>query len=377
MALRERVELAPFTTLGVGGPARYLVEAPDEASVVEALEWARGRGISVVLLGGGSNLLIADRGLDALVLRVAIRGLSCDVAGESVVINAGAGESWDALVALTVLRGWAGIECLSGIPGDIGAAPIQNIGAYGQEVSETILRVRAVDRSSGALVEIDGPSCGFGYRDSIFKREAKDRYAITSVTFALRCGGAPAVRYAELARKLADSAREPVPPSLAAVRDAVLELRRSKSMLLDPSDENGKSAGSFFMNPTLAADIFERVRARIEAAGVLSAGESIPSFPAGEGRVKLSAAWLIERSGLRKGAGTGRVGLSTRHTLAIVNRGGATAAEVIAFAILVRSSVLERFGVELVPEPSLLGFTPEELGPLADSSARLPSPDLV
>jgi UDP-N-acetylmuramate dehydrogenase len=361
----------------VGGPARYFLEAQSERSVVDALAWARSRGAPVVVLGGGSNLLVADRGLDALVLRVAIRGVTCAAPGTSpddVIVEAGAGESWEALVARAVESGWAGIECLSGIPGDVGAAPIQNIGAYGQEVAETILRVRAVDRQSGEIIELDGASCGFGYRDSIFKREAKDRYAITSVTFKLRQGGAPTVRYAELARKLESASSNPAgaapppSPSLAAVRAAVLELRRSKSMLLDPSDENGRSAGSFFMNPTLDAAAFEGVKARVDAAGVVGPGESMPAFPAAGGRVKLSAAWLIERAGLRKGTADGRVGLSTRHTLAIVNRGGATAAEILAFAQRVRATVLDRFGVALVPEPVLLGFTPDELGPFADAA---------
>lgn len=321
----------------------------------------------MVLLGGGSNVLVADQGLDALVLRAAIRGVRHEMDGDRMLVTAGAGERWEELVERAVAEGWAGIECLSGIPGDVGAAPIQNIGAYGQDVSETIARVRVMDRSSREVTELESAACGFGYRDSIFKREAKDRYVVTAVTFALRLGGGPAVRYAELARKLKDAAGTGIEPSLSTVRQAVLELRRSKSMLLDPSDENGKSAGSFFMNPTLDADAFQEAKARIDAAGVVGPGEIVPTFPAAGGRVKLPAAWLIERAGLQKGFGDGRVGLSTRHTLAIVNRGGATASEILAFALQVRTAVLRKFGVALVPEPVLLGFTKEELGPFGET----------
>lgn len=355
----------------MGGPARYFAEATDERSVREALEWARSRGVRVVMLGGGSNVLVADSGVDSLVLRAAIRGVTMEPSGDVVHVTAGAGERWDDLASRAVQSGLAGIECLSGIPGDVGAAPIQNIGAYGQEVSQTIVRVRALARRTGEVAEIDAPSCQFGYRDSAFKRDAKDLYVITSVTFALRPGGAPLVRYAELERKLGETAG--AAPSIDAVRAAVLELRRSKSMLLDPGDENVRSAGSFFMNPTLDEAAFDAVKRRIDASGVVGEGEVMPSYPAGGGRMKLSAAWLIERAGLRKGAGDGRVGLSTRHTLAIVNRGGATAAEIVAFALRVRGVVLDRFGVALVPEPVFLGFSPGELGPFAESLPITPA----
>jgi UDP-N-acetylmuramate dehydrogenase len=326
------------------------------------------------VLGGGSNLLIADRGLDALVLRINLRGVTSIIEGDTVRVSVGAGERWDDIVALAVERGWAGLECLSGIPGDTGAAPIQNIGAYGQEVAETIALVRAIDRATGTAVTLDNAACGFGYRDSVFKHDAKDRYAIVGVTFALRLGGAATVRYAELERRLREIgalASPALAPPLAVVRDTVLALRRGKSMLLDPADENGKSAGSFFMNPTVSADDLDLVKARVEQAGALGSGESMPVFPAADGRVKLSAAWLIERAGYRKGTSMGAVGLSTRHALAIVNRGGATAAEILAFATRVRNAVLDRFGVALVPEPALLGFAPDELGDFSSSLGRL------
>jgi UDP-N-acetylmuramate dehydrogenase len=356
--VREGVPLGPLTTLGVGGLARWLAEAEADADIGEALAFAGARGAPLFVLGGGSNLLVADRGLDALVLRVRLRGIEVQRAGDRVLVRAAAGEPWDALVARAVSEGWAGLECLSGIPGNVGATPIQNVGAYGQEVAETIVEVRAIDRATGAAWALNHARCGFGYRDSAFKRQDRDRYVITGVTFALRPGGAAAVRYPELRRALGDPAAA---PPLSEVREAVLALRRSKSMVLDAGDENRRSAGSFFMNPTLDAGAFAAARARIEAAEVLGPGEAVPAYPAGGGRVKLPAAWLIERAGFAKGTRHGRAGISTRHTLALVNRGGATAAEILELAGRVRRGVLERFGVALAPEPDLVGFTPGEL----------------
>jgi UDP-N-acetylmuramate dehydrogenase len=363
LTIREHVPLGARTTLGVGGPARWFAEAEDEASVVEALSWARDRGLATLVIGGGSNLLVADRGVLGLVLRVRIRGITATPEGDAIRVDAAAGEPWDDLVALAVSRGWAGIECLSGIPGDVGATPIQNVGAYGQDVSETITNVRAIERSTLGAIDLDPLACGFGYRSSVFKREARDRFVLTRIRFALRPGGAPTLCYAELTQQL--TLQRKASPSLADVRSVVLALRRGKSMLFDPTDENGRSAGSFFMNPTLSAEAWAEVEARIEASGVLGSGESVPRFLAADGRIKLPAAWLIERAGFKRGAGEGRVGLSTRHTLAIVNRGGATASEIVAFAKRVRAGVRERFGVELHPEPVMVGFTPGELEGLA------------
>lgn len=344
----------------MGGPARWFVEADSEAAVSAAIGWAREQSIPVLVLGGGSNLVIADRGLDALVLRVRLAGITSARRGEAMIVEAGAGERWDDLVARAVNEGWAGIECLSGIPGDVGATPIQNVGAYGQDVAETITHVRAIERASGKIVEMDAAACGFGYRDSVFKRQAKDLLVITRVTFSLRPGGAPGVRYAELARQLASFES----PSLSEVRATVLALRKSKSMLLDPGGENGQSAGSFFMNPTLDDAALATVSARVAAAGALGPGETMPAYPAGAGRTKLAAGWLIERAGFGKGAGEGRVGLSTKHALAIVNRGGATAAEIVTFARRVKDGVRERFGVELHAEPVLAGFSAAEVAGL-------------
>ncbi len=345
----------------MGGPARWLAEAEAEADVLEALAFARGRGAPVFVLGGGSNLLVADRGLDALVLRVRLRGLEASRRGDRVLVRAAAGEPWDDLVARAVAEGWAGLECLSGIPGGVGATPVQNVGAYGQEVAETIAEVHAVERRTGATTVFDNAGCHFGYRDSAFKRERRDDHVIISVTFALRPGGEAALRYPELRRALGDPAKA---PPLCEVRDAVLALRRAKSMVIDPADENRRSAGSFFTNPTLDPAAFEAARARIEAAGVLAPGEDFPRYPAASGRTKLSAAWLIERAGFTRGARLGPAAISTRHTLALVNRGGATAADLLALARAVRAGVLERFGVALTPEPDLVGFAPDEIADL-------------
>ncbi|WP_437742162.1 UDP-N-acetylmuramate dehydrogenase [Sorangium sp. So ce1504] len=379
--VRESVQLAPLTTLGVGGPARYFAEVDGEAAVVEAFRFAEARGVPLFVLGGGSNLLIADRGVDALVLRVRVRGIEllrgrgedggagAGDGGEAgrALVRAGAGEAWDDLVARSVVEGWAGVECLSGIPGDVGATPIQNVGAYGQEVAETIVEVRAIDRATGVAAVLSGADCGFGYRDSRFKRAWRGRYVITAVTFALRPGGAATARYPELQRALAAPAGGAAPP-LGEVRSAVIALRRGKSMVLDPADENRRSAGSFFMNPTLAPGAAAAVIARIEAAGVLAPGEAIPRYPADGGRVKLSAAWLIERAGFAKGTRHGAAGISTRHTLALVNRGGATAEELLGLARRVRRGVLDRFGVALSAEPDLVGFAPGEIDDLVSGA---------
>lgn len=343
--LREHVPLAPFTTLRVGGPARWFLEAETEAEVAEAFAWAKEAGLPVTVLGGGSNLLVADRGIDGLVLRIAIRKVvPSEAAGH---LEVGAGESLDGLVARTVADDLAGLECLSGIPGSVGATPIQNVGAYGQEVSESIVAVSVLDRVSGRQDIIAGDACGFGYRTSAFKNVWRDRYVVLSVRFALRPGGMPKLQYQELLRHF--SARGIEEPSLREVREAVLSLRRSKSMVLDAEDENGKSAGSFFVNPIVEAAHADEIADR---AGSESA---MPRYPAGN-RVKLSAAWLIERAGFPRGTCDGHVGLSTRHALAVVNKGGASAAEIIAFASRIRASVRKRFGVTLSHEPELVGF---------------------
>jgi UDP-N-acetylmuramate dehydrogenase len=330
----------------IGGAARYLVEATDEGQARQAVEWARSRSLPVRVLGGGSNLVIADEGVDGLVLKIGLRGITARPVGDAVEVTAAAGEPWDAFVRHTVEQGWAGLECLSGIPGLVGATPIQNVGAYGQEVADTVTAVRALDRESGQVITLTPADCGFGYRDSVFKRRFPGRHVVLAVTYRLVPGGAPSVRYADLARDL--EGRGIARPSLGQVRETVLAIRRSKSMVLDPADVNGRSCGSFFLNPIVPADAFPAIEAR-------AAGLGMPRWTQPDGAVKLSAAWLIERAGFTRGQHEGPVGLSTRHTLAIVCHDGARAKDVVAFARRVRAGVEERFGVRLHPEPVFWG----------------------
>jgi UDP-N-acetylmuramate dehydrogenase len=347
VTLLEHVPLAPYCTMGVGGSARWFVEAADEPTVREAFEWADRQRVPLRVLGGGSNLVVADEGVDGLVLRVALRGVITRAVGSVVEVTAAAGESWDDLVRMAVERDWAGLECLSGIPGLVGATPIQNVGAYGQDVSETIASVRALDRRSGEIVTLTPPECQFRYRDSIFKTGRAGRYVVLAVEYHLAQGGAPALRYAEVARDLA--ARGIRAPSLGDVRRSVLDIRRSKSMVLDPRDPNHRSCGSFFVNPVVPAEELRLIRERTGDA------RAMPSWPEPDGRVKLSAAWLIERAGFARGETDGPVGLSTRHALAIVCHAGARAHHVVAFARRVRARVEERTGVRLTPEPVFWG----------------------
>ncbi len=332
---RANVPLAPMTTLEVGGSARFFAETRGKTALLDTLAWADEAALPTLVVGGGSNLLVADAGFDGLALKLGDAAVHYD--GGRVVADAGA--AWDEVVAGAVARGWAGLECLSGIPGRVGAAPIQNIGAYGQEVASVIESVTALDRERGTILELDAGACRFGYRTSRFKREGS--WVVLSLALRLAPGGRPSLRYPELQRAA-------VGRDLAGVREAVLALRRAKSMVLDPADENRRSAGSFFLNPVLSRETADRVQAE--------APDGLPRWAQPDGRVKLSAAWLIERAGLAKGAGVGPVGLSTRHTLALVNRGGASAAQVIELAGRVRRRVRDRFGVTLWPEPVFVGF---------------------
>ncbi|HKP13343.1 MAG TPA: UDP-N-acetylmuramate dehydrogenase [Blastocatellia bacterium] len=351
-ALRENVPLAPLTTLGVGGPARFFADCATGEAMAAGVAWARERGLPVFVLGGGSNVVVADEGFAGLVLRVAIRGITEEVDAGRTVIAAGAGEAWDEFVAYTVERDLAGLECLSGIPGRVGATPIQNVGAYGQETAETLVAVEALDLETGVLVHFDRGECEFGYRASRFKGRDKGRYVITRVSFTLSRGGKPAVRYAELQRYLADAGA--TTPALAQVRAAVLAIRRRKAMVIDPADMDSRSVGSFFMNPAVTKEDFERVNSI--AARLTGSGEAMPAFPAANGLVKLSAAWLIERAGIPRGTVYGNVGTSSKHALAIINRGGGAAREVLELCRLIQSRVRDLFDVELTPEPVFVGF---------------------
>ncbi|MGH9457959.1 MAG: UDP-N-acetylmuramate dehydrogenase [Thermoanaerobaculia bacterium] len=349
--IRESVPLAPLTTLQIGGPARWLVEAESEEEMRAALAWAAMRGVEAIVLGGGSNVVIADEGFDGLVVLNRIRGVTFS---EDGLVRSGAGEEWDGLVASAVDRDLAGIEALSGIPGLVGATPIQNVGAYGQEVAETIAGVEAIESRTGKPRTFTNAECGFAYRNSIFKSDARGEFVITSVTFRLSPGGAPALRYPELQREV--EARFGAHPTLAQVREAVIAIRKKKGMVLDPADPDTRSDGSFFTNPIVGEEDYREVARRALALDAGLTEDRIPAFPAGEGLVKLSAAWLIERAGFTKGYGDGRVGLSTKHTLAIVNRGGGTAAEVLALMGTIQRTVAQRFGVLVTPEPNFVGF---------------------
>ena len=340
--MSEPATLADLTTLRLGGPAARLTTATTSDELVEAVAAADDAGEPVLLVAGGSNLVVADSGFDGTVVRIATRGVSVesDACGGAMVTVA-AGEVWDDLVATAVERGWVGVEALSGIPGSVGATPIQNVGAYGQEVADTVARVRCWDREERAFRTIAAADCGFGYRTSRFKREP-GRFVVLEVTFQLRLGdlGAP-VGYAELARTLGVGVGQRAPS--AAVRDAVLRLRGGKGMVLDSADHDTWSAGSFFTNPLLDAD----------TAAALP--EGAPRWPQPDGTVKTSAAWLIERAGFAKGHGNDRVSLSTKHTLALTNRGGARTADLLALAAEVQRGVHARFGVWLENEPVLVG----------------------
>ena len=353
MQLRDGVPLAPLTTLELGGPARHFVEVRDDAAVADALAWADARGLPVLVLGGGSNVVVADAGFEGLVVRVAPRGLMFGAPSSSgeALVTAAAGEPWDAVVAETVARGLAGLECLSGIPGLAGATPIQNVGAYGQEVAETIRGVRAFDRRARAVVSLAPEACAFAYRDSAFRRDPA-RHVVLAVTFALRAAGSPTLRYRELADALAQSETS---PTLARARQTVIALRRRKSMVLDAADPNRRSVGSFFTNPIVDATVAESLAARAATDGLVATAADVPRWPAGPGRVKLSAGWLIERAGLSKGLRRGPVGVSSAHALALVHHGGGTTAALLALAREVRDAVRDRLGVTLTPEPTLIG----------------------
>ena len=342
--------LADLTTLRLGGPPGRLLEARSEEELVAAVRRADADGEPLLVLAGGSNVVVADEGFPGTVVRV----LTCGVERDRNRFTVQAGEPWDDFVAARVAEGLAGIECLSGIPGSTGATPIQNVGAYGQEVDEVIRSVRVLERTTGEVTELAPEQCGFSYRSSAFKREP-GRRLVLAVTFELeQQDESRPIRYAELARTLGVELGQSA--QLAAVRDAVLGLRRSKGMVIDPDDPDSVSAGSFFTNPILAPEDFEALERRV--ADHLGGDTRPPSFPEPDGRVKTSAAWLVERAGFGRGHGApGPIMVSTKHSLALTNRGGGTTAELIALARRIAAGVADRFGVELVPEPVFVGHT--------------------
>ena len=341
---RTRVPLASLTTLRLGGPAAEVVEAATTDEIVEAVRAADASGTPLLLVGGGSNLVVADEGWPGVALLLRSRGVVATSDGDGITVEVAAGAPWDELISRCVAEGWAGVECLAGIPGLTGATPVQNVGAYGQAVAETITAVTVLDRSTGLLRELSAVDCEFAYRSSIFKHS--ERYVVLSVRFSLQQASLSwPIRYAELARRLGVEIDARVP--LAEARQAVLDLRRGKGMVLDEADHDTWSAGSFFTNPIVDQTRFE---------STLDDGVRYPHWPV-DGGIKLSAAWLIERAGFTRGYGVGTVSLSSKHTLALTNRGGATTAELLALARTVRDGVRERFGVSLQPEPRLVGVT--------------------
>jgi UDP-N-acetylmuramate dehydrogenase len=349
MHIEENVPLAPLTTFQIGGPARYFAEANTPGEVQEAVAFAQARSLDLFVLGGGSNLLVSDSGWPGLVLRIAITGIDQRAGTEDgrILFDGGAGESWDRFVSHAVMAQCGGVECLSGIPGSVGGTPVQNVGAYGQEVSQTIESVEVFDRKDGQIRELCNQACGFAYRSSIFNTSERDRFIILRVTFALLPGGEAYLEYADLKRHF--EGRETL-PDLAETREAVRHIRAMKGMLIVPGDPDCRSAGSFFKNPVLTAEQHEELRKRASAKGF-----SVPSYPALEQNRKVSAAWLVEKSGFARGYGFGHVALSSKHALAIINRGGASAAEVLVLKEEIQQRVEEIWGVRLQPEPVMVG----------------------
>src|SRR4029077_16779269 len=334
MTIQENVPLAPLTTLQVGGSARYFAELRREDDVREAAQFAKTGGLPLFVLGGGSNLVVADSGWPGLVLRIAIGGITSpntsnpatnDAPGNAVLFSVGAGVNWDDFVAHAVVQNCGGVECLSGIPGSVGGTPVQNVGGYGQEVADTIESVRALDLKDDRIVVLPKPACGFRYRTSIFNTTERGRYIILRVNYRLKRGGAPSLKYADLQKHFAERlAEKKTPPSLAETRQAVREIRRSKGMLIVPGDDDSRSAGSFFKNPVLSEAQFQDLAERARSEGL-----EIPSYPALDAQRKVSAAWLVEHSGFAKGYGFGAVGISHKHALALINRGEAKASDIV------------------------------------------------
>ncbi len=365
MTIQENVPLAPLTTLQVGGAARYFADLRREDEVHEAAQFAKSRGLPLFVLGGGSNLVVADSGWPGLVLRIAIGGIASPTknhaTGNGVLFSVGAGVNWDDFVAQAVVQNCAGVECLSGIPGSVGGTPVQNVGAYGQEVSDTIESVRALDLQEDRIVVLPKPACGFRYRTSIFNSTERGRYIILRVNYRLKRGGAPSLKYADLQERFAErsaqgSSERRTPPSLAEVRQAVLEIRRSKGMLIVPGDDDCRSAGSFFKNPVLSEAQLKELSERATAKGL-----DIPCYPAArsqgeDAQRKVSAAWLVEHSGFSKGYALGKAGISHKHALALINRGDAKASDIVALKDEIQQGVQKAWGIPLEPEPVFVGF---------------------
>jgi len=352
LVIQQNVLLAPFTTLRIGGPARYLAEITSEEGLLEAVGFARERKLPVFVLGGGSNLLVADQGYDGMVLKIALGGdavVERTAAGVSVTVPAGV--DWDAFVLSVCAQGISGVECLAGIPGLVGGTPVQNVGAYGQEVAETIAEVRALDLRTREFVTLSKEDCRFGYRSSLFNSTYRNRYVVTAVRFQFDPTARPKLGYADLNKHFENAVGEPEP---LEVYHAVRSIRQAKGMLLVEGDPDCRSAGSFFKNPIVPVETLAKI-----AAGLKIERETIPNWPVLEdgqptGMTKLPAAWLLEKTGFRKGYALGEAGISSRHTLALINRGHATQAEIVALRERIQHTVQFRFGILLEQEPVTL-----------------------
>jgi UDP-N-acetylmuramate dehydrogenase len=353
--LKFGVRLSEYTTIGLGGDARYLISCETMDEIRSALRFSEREHLRVEVLGGGSNIIFSDHGINGLVIKIDLKGYSFEENGEYTTAVISAGESWDDFVKTCVERNLAGVECLSGIPGTVGATPIQNVGAYGQEVKDTILFVRAIDRKSLKMVEFSADECGFGYRQSRFKLDDRDKFIIVEVCFRLKKDSEPLLKYRELKEYIelknieAGETGQGVGKSkLQVVRDAVLTLRKRKSMLIDPSDPNSRSVGSFFLNPILSEVEYAGFKERLVANGILDA----PIYKEAQG-IKISAAWLVENSGFRKGYRRNGVGISSNHALALVNYGGTTK-DILSLASDIEEAVYKKFGIRLKREAVVL-----------------------
>jgi len=346
LAVHQNVLLAPFTTLRIGGPARYFIEIHSEPELFEAVAFAREHNLPIFVLGGGSNLLVSDSGFDGLVLHIALDGpVHFSRNGSSIESTVSAGIEWNAFVLAACEQGISGIECLAGIPGSVGGTPVQNVGAYGQEVAETITSVRALDLATTSLVELSNAECGFAYRQSIFNSSDRGRYIVTAVSFRFDASAKPHLKYADLARHF--DAALPMP---IEVYHAVREIRHRKGMLLVEGEPDCRSAGSFFKNPVVPQATLGNIAATVNLDPA-----QIPHWPAGDNQIKLPAAWLLEQAGFPKGFALGNAGISSRHTLALINRGHATAADIVALRDTIRKAVDQHFAIELEQEPVQVG----------------------
>jgi UDP-N-acetylmuramate dehydrogenase len=348
LEIRENYPLKELTTFGLGGPARYFAVAENEDDVVEALDFAERRKLPIFILGGGSNVLVSDAGFPGIVILVRIKGFRSRLEGEHCFVYAGAGEEWQDFADRCVSSNWQGVECLAGIPGTVGAAPVQNIGAYGQDVAETIAGVRAIGIDTGKAVFFSNEECAFAYRKSIFNSVSAGRYIITGVTFRLKQNGPPAIRYREIEKRFKGGGEA----TLQQVRDAIIAIRDAKGLLVCKGHESFMSAGSFFKNPLVPADMFKGIERLVQKSG----GCSNWAWTFDSGEVKLSAACLIQCAGFSRGYRKGNVGMSPNHTLIIVNFGGANSQEIADFAREVQVKVKELFGVFLRPEIRLIGY---------------------